>query len=118
MGTVDNIFKALKPIVAFVIGLGAMYYTYIYLGTGELIIPVVFGIFVAILIYLITTEKKAGSDVINAGRMLLGLIFGIVVAYSIYNYYNDVMYGIGAAVITIPICIFLTSRIGKGGGFD
>ena len=113
MGASDTIIKTAKPIVSIIIGIVAGYAGYVYLGETDYVMPAIFGLFTMGLVFALTTEKKAHTDLINAVRVIVGLAIGICISYQFYLYIDDVTYGIIAAVIAIPICIFLTMNLDK-----
>lgn len=116
MGTKEDIINALRPIFSLGIGILIGYVWYIYQEGEGLLIPVLIGLFTAIFVYALITEKRMSSDIAKAGRAFIGVIFGLFIGYQVYLYTEEEMYGVISAIIAIPLSVFLLSQLDKAGG--
>ncbi|MCD6226933.1 hypothetical protein J7J90_00360 [Candidatus Micrarchaeota archaeon] len=115
MGTKEDIINVARPIASLIAGGIMGYMWWMEQETDDMVIPLVLGLFTAIVVYVMTTEKKANTDIISTVRIIIGIIFGLAVAYGVYVYIDDLTYGVIAAVVAIPISVFLMSNLEKGG---
>ncbi|MCC7570941.1 hypothetical protein KO465_06390 [Candidatus Micrarchaeota archaeon] len=116
MGTKEDIVKIVKPFVCIALGIITGYMWWMYQNTDDLIMPIIFGLVTMIIAYVISHEKKATGGVIKSIRTVVGALFGLFLAYQIYLYTDDPIYGLGSAIIVVPICVYLISQLDRAGG--
>ena len=117
MGIQEDVVKAAKPIVAIILGIFAGYIAYNY--SMDIVLSVAFALFTGGIAYVLSTGQKMGSDIVNALRFIVGLLFGLVIAYGVYSYTSqDLTSGIIAGIISVPVCIYLLSKMDRAGGGD